>query len=189
MCYDEITKAAIIIDPACLAQIEFDSLFLFVEKENLTVKHIIITHPHIDHVLGARRVCEHYHLPLILHQEGMQVLQLAPKHAFTLGLKFDGLPSEFVFVEENETITFGNNTLRVVYTPGHCAGSICLINDVDKVVFTGDVLFNGSIGRTDLFTGDYNTLIDSILNKLFVLEDNFVVRPGHGGRTTIGQER
>ncbi|MDR2511628.1 MAG: MBL fold metallo-hydrolase [Bacteroidales bacterium] len=189
VCYNEATKEALIIDPACLAQIEFDTLFSFIKKENLMVKHIVITHPHIDHVLGAKCVCTHYHLPLTLHPEGMQILKLAPKHAFTLGLKFDELPLEFIFVEENDKITFGDSIFRVVYTPGHCAGSICLINDVDRIVFTGDVLFNGSIGRTDLFTGDYNTLIDSILNKLFILEDDFVVRPGHGGRTSIGNEK
>jgi glyoxylase-like metal-dependent hydrolase (beta-lactamase superfamily II) len=189
VCFDEISKEAMIIDPSCMAQMEFEMLFSFVEKEQLNVKHIVITHPHIDHVIGAKLVCDHYNLPLTMHKEGLQILQLAPKHAQDLGLKMNGVPDKLTFVEEKDEIAFIGASFEVLYVPGHCDGSICLVNFVEKVVFTGDVLFNGSIGRTDLVTGDYHLLISGITSKVLTLPDDFVVRPGHGGRTTIVKEK
>ncbi|GHU86271.1 MBL fold metallo-hydrolase [Bacteroidia bacterium] len=187
VCYD--ANECIIIDPACTSEIEYNQLFDFIEKENLVVKHIVITHPHIDHIVGSNRVCKHYDLPLTMHKDGEEILKMAPLHAMALGMKLDSVPENLTFIDENDTIKFGESLLRIVYTPGHADGSICLIDDVEKTVFTGDVLFNGSIGRTDLVTGDFQKLIQSIQTKLLILSDDYIVRPGHGGRTSIGNER
>jgi glyoxylase-like metal-dependent hydrolase (beta-lactamase superfamily II) len=188
VCYDE-TGECVIIDPSCGDENECNQLFDYMKKENLTPKHVIITHPHVDHIVGTARVCEEYNLSLTMHKAGLSQFGMAIQHAEYLGLKLDRLPEKHTYVEDGDIIKFGNSELKVFYTPGHSDGSICLVNFVGKTVFTGDVLFHGSIGRTDLMTGNFDVLKKSIYEKLFVLGDDFTVRPGHGGRTEIGFER
>lgn len=188
VCYDETGECAI-IDPSCGDENEYKQLFDFIKANNLIVKHIIITHPHVDHIVGTARVCEEYNLPLTMHKAGLSQFGMAMQHAEYLGLKLDRLPEKHIYVEDGDSIKFGNSELKVLYTPGHSDGSICLVDFAGKTVFTGDVLFHGSIGRTDLMTGNFDVLKKSIYEKLFVLGDDFTVRPGHGGRTEIGFER
>lgn len=188
VCYDE-TGECVIIDPSCGDENEYQQLFDFIKKNNLTPKHIIITHPHVDHIVGTARVCDEYKLPLAMHKAGLSQFGMAMQHAEYLGLRLDRLPEKHIYVEDGDLIKFGNSEFKVLYTPGHSDGSICLVNIPEKVVFTGDVLFHGGIGRTDLMTGNFEMLKKSIYDKLFVLGDDFVVRPGHGGRTEIGFER
>jgi len=188
VCYDD-TKACVIIDPSCSNENEYNQLFDFIKTENLVVKHVIITHPHVDHLAGTARVCEEYNLPLTMHKAGLTQFGMAMQHAEYLGLKLDRLPENHNYVEDGDIIKFGNSEFKVLHTPGHADGSICLVDFAGKTVFTGDVLFHGSIGRTDLMGGDFETLKQSIYEKLFVLGDDFTVRPGHGGRTDIDFER
>ena len=188
VCYDETGECAI-IDPSCSDENEYAHLFDFIKKQNLTPKHVIITHPHVDHIVGSARVCKEYNLPLTLHKAGLSQLGMATQHAEYLGLTLEHLPEKHIYVEDGNTLKFGNSELHIFYTPGHSDGSICLVSHPEKTVFTGDVLFHGSIGRTDLMTGNFDVLKKSIYEKLFVLGDDFTVRPGHGGRTEIGFER
>ncbi len=188
VCYDE-TNECVIIDPSCSNEDEYTRLFDFIKKQNLIPKHIILTHPHVDHLIGSARVCEEYDLPLTLHKAGLAQFEIAFQQAEYLGMHLEHLPEKYVYVEDGDLIKFGTSELKVLYTPGHSDGSICLVNFPEKTVFTGDVLFHGSIGRTDLMTGDFDLLKKSVYEKLFVLGDDFTVRPGHGGRTEIGFER
>ncbi len=188
VCYDE-TNECVIIDPSCSNESEYEHLFEFIEKQKLTPKYIIITHPHIDHIVGSARVCENYNLPLTMHKAALTQFGMAAQHAEYLGLTLERLPQNHVYVEEGDKIKFGHSEFNVLYTPGHADGSICLVSYPDKIVIVGDVLFNGSIGRTDLMTGNFDVLKKSIYDKLFTLGDDFTVRPGHGGRTEIGFER
>ena len=188
VCYDDAGEC-VIIDPSCGNPKECYQLFDFIKKHNLVVKHVIITHPHVDHIIGSAPVCEEYKLPLTMHKAGLTQFGMAIQHAEYLGLKLDRLPQNHHYVEDGDLITFGNSQFKVLYTPGHSDGSICLVDIPGKTVFTGDVLFHGSIGRTDLMTGNFEVLKQSIYEKLFVLGDDFTARPGHGGRTEIGFER
>ena len=188
VCYDETGECAI-IDPSCSNKNEYAHLFDFIQQHKLTPKHIIITHPHVDHIVGSARVCEEYNLPLTMHKAGLTQFGMALQHAEYLGLTLDRLPENHLYIEDGDIIKFGTSELNVLYTPGHADGSICLVSYPEKTVFTGDVLFHSSIGRTDLMTGNFDILKQSIYEKLFVLGDDFTVRPGHGGRTEIGFER
>ncbi|GHS85383.1 MBL fold hydrolase [Bacteroidia bacterium] len=188
ICYDE-TKACVIIDPGCDTDAEYALLFDFIRTEALIPKHIVITHPHIDHILGTDQVCKQYGLPLTMHKLGLPLFSGAFQDAGLLGIHLKALPDNHVYVEEGDILEFGNSTLRVLYTPGHADGSICLFNKESKTVFTGDVLFNDCIGRADLPTGNLELLKSMIVTKLFTLEGDVTVRSGHGGRTTIARER
>lgn len=188
VCYDE-TNACVIIDPSCSNESEYARLCEFIKKQNLTPKHIILTHPHFDHLLGSARLCETFNLPLTLHKSGLSLFGMAVQQAEYLNVAIDRLPQNHTYVDEGDTITFGRSELKILYTPGHADGSICLVDYSGKTVFTGDVLFHSSIGRTDLMTGNFDVLKKNIYEKLFVLGDDFTVRPGHGGRTEIGFER
>lgn len=188
VCYGE-DKHCVIIDPSCGDAQEHEHLMSFLRQKDLQVDHIIITHAHIDHIIGSDRVCRAFGLPLTLHKAGLPLVGMAFQHAEYIGLHLESLPEKHAYVEDGDKIIFGTSCLKVLYTPGHADGSICLYSADEKTVFTGDVLFNGSIGRTDLMTGNLDTLRQSIFEKLFVLGDDVTVRPGHGGRTNIEHER
>ncbi len=190
-CYvvSDSSKACVIIDPSCESKAEADYLFQFIEENELKPKHVIITHAHIDHYIGSVMVCEKYNLPLTLHEEAKEMFLDAPNHAKLLRMHLERIPENLIFVKQGDVIRFGISDLEVRYTPGHADGSMCLISHADKTVFTGDVLFRNSIGRSDLMTGDFDKLRDSIFGQLFTLPEDYTVRPGHGGRTTIGYEK
>lgn len=179
----------VIIDPGCCEEHEFDKLFNFIRQENITIKHILLTHPHFDHLMGCARVCKEYGLPLELHGKAVGMLEGAIKSVTAWGMPSIESPGKTQCFEHKDRIEFEGTSMEVRYTPGHCEGSVCfLLNDL-KTVFTGDVLFNGSIGRTDFPTGDLDILKKSIFEQLFTLEEDTQVRPGHGGRTTIEHEK
>ncbi|MDR1974308.1 MAG: MBL fold metallo-hydrolase [Bacteroidales bacterium] len=188
--WDETGDGAL-IDVGCSSGQEFEALFSFIERENIQIRHLLVTHPHFDHIYGAKGSMLHFGLPLEMHEKAVSLIGDAVEAARMWGFDFDdfeGVPSNKTFVE-GDIIEFGTSQLEVLYTPGHCEGSVCFVSHSDKTVFSGDVLFRESIGRTDFPTGDYDLLRDSIYNKLFTLEDCYTVRSGHGGRTTIGHER
>lgn len=183
------TNDAIVIDPGCASLQECETIFKYTKDEGLNVKHIICTHPHFDHIMGAKWICEHYNLPLSIHESVADCLPVYMKSAAMYGFAVGNAPTNINRIKEGNIIEFGANKLKVLYTPGHCEGSICLVYEEYKNVFTGDVLFRDSIGRTDLPGGDFDLLISNIKTKLLTLGNDYTVRPGHGGRSTVGYER
>ncbi len=179
----------IIIDPGCYTNTEKRELDNYILENNLTVIKLLITHCHIDHILGITHVEEKYGVGASIHHKGADMLRASVGYGSVFGFEVDKVIKATDYVVEGDIITVGDNQLKVVYTPGHADGSVCYICQKEKWVITGDVLFQGSIGRTDLPTGDFNVLMKSIKTKLFTLDDSFTVYPGHGPTTTIGFEK
>lgn len=186
--YDETGECAI-IDPACYGSQEEEHLRAYIKEKQLKPVCVVNTHCHIDHILGNNYVFETYGLKPVIHRDGLSFLENAVEYATTFGFQIQPPVMPVQFVADGEKISIGNQSLQVLEAPGHAAGSICLYHSQQKFVIVGDVLFQSGIGRTDLPTGDYNTLITSIQNKLLTLPDDTVVYCGHGPQTTIGQER
>lgn len=186
--YDE-TKECIIFDPGCWDEGEETELRLAIQNLGLTPVRLINTHCHLDHVYGNAFVAQQYALGLEIHEGELPVLMRFQDTAVKFMLpKPPPSPAPSRFIAAEELVQFGNTTLRALYTPGHSPASLSFYCAESKFVIAGDVLFQGSIGRTDLAGGDYDTLLDSIRTQLFTLPDETVVYPGHGGHTTIGEE-
>jgi hydroxyacylglutathione hydrolase len=186
--YDE-TGECVIIDPACQYPHEEQELSGFIEANGLKPVRMINTHAHIDHILGNTFVCEKYNLKPEAHIAGLKFYEVAPSSGSVFGISVGKIMTPTDFLKEGDIINISNSSLKILYTPGHADGSICLLNDIDGYVITGDVLFRESIGRTDLPTGNLDTLLESIRLKLFTLPDRYIVYPGHGPTTTIGFEK
>ncbi len=186
--FDE-TKECVIVDSANYDELENETLFNFIKSNNLIVKYNINTHCHVDHVLGGYFVENCFNIGLTLHKGSKNFLINAIEQAKMYGFNLENTAKISQFVEDGNIINFGNTSLNVLFTPGHADGSICLVNFTNKFVITGDVLFKDSIGRTDLPTGNYDVLIESIDKKLFSLPDDFIVLPGHGLNSKIGYEK
>lgn len=186
--YDE-TGTCAIVDPGCHKQYEQRELTDFINKNGLRPTHLINTHCHIDHVLGNAFVASTYDIPLYLHKEELSTYEDTGRWGQFFGLVIEEIPSRQVFIDEKQQVIIGNITLDVFFTPGHSVASLSFYHAPSKQLISGDVLFNQSIGRTDLPGGDYNTLITSIKTKLFVLPDETIVYSGHGPKTTIGFEK
>jgi glyoxylase-like metal-dependent hydrolase (beta-lactamase superfamily II) len=186
--FDE-TKECIIIDPGCYDDQERDELADFILTRNLKPVKLINTHCHVDHVFGNAFVAKKYNLALEIHRIEIATLAMFLPTAKMYGLDAEESPEPTVFWDEGDQIKFGSSTLKILFTPGHAPGHVVFYNEEQKFIIAGDVLFNGSIGRTDLPGGDYDTLINSIKNKLFPLGDDYVVYNGHGPETQIGKER
>jgi len=187
--FDE-TKTCIIIDPGSYEDTEKEQIVDFIETNELKPLKIVNTHCHIDHIFGIAHLCERYNLDLEIHQDDMPVLNSTGSVAQLYGLpNVDIPPTPVGYFDEGEQIEFGNSSLDILFTPGHSPGHVVFYNKEQKFVIGGDVLFYGSIGRTDLPGGDYDTLIASIKNKVLPLGDDFQVHSGHGPVTNIGFER
>lgn len=186
--YDE-SKECVIIDPGCSNSEEEEQLTDFIESNGLIPVKLINTHCHIDHVLGNKFVSDKYNMPLTSHKGESVILAMQPQISTMYGVPYDPSPEISIFLDDGDNVTFGKTTLKVFFTPGHSPASISFYNEEEGVVIGGDVLFQGSIGRTDLPGGDFDTLAKSIKEKLYVLPDNVVVYSGHGPSTTIGTEK
>ncbi len=182
-------KEAAIIDPGCYEREEQLNLREFVEKEGLSVKYIINTHCHIDHVLGNQYAQNTFQAKLMIPANEIHTLHAVKVYAPNYGFVHYQEAQPDGFLQEGQTIHFGSTTLEVLYVPGHSAGHIGLFNRRDKQLIIGDVLFFHSIGRTDLPGGNHELLIRNIHEKLFSLGDDVIVYPGHGPTTTIGEEK
>ena len=186
----DATRECIIFDPGCYEKEEKDQLAKEIEQRNLRPVRLINTHCHIDHVFGNHFVSEKYNLPLEIHQGEEQVLTSVPVVANMYGIPLpDPMVEAGKYINEGDIIEFGNTKLEAIFTPGHSPASLSFYCKEDAYLIAGDVLFYGSIGRTDLPGGDHNTLITNIQQKLFPLGDNVKVYPGHGPSTTIGFEK
>ena len=160
---------------------------LLTALEDYTVTWVVLTHSHMDHVGGVAGVMEKTGAKLICHREAAPMLEAAPGHGAKYGMDIPPIPAPDAFFDEGDTVTVGEVVLKVVNAPGHAPGHVALIGD--GFVVGGDVLFAGSVGRTDLPGGSHEVLIDSIVTKLLPLDDDTVVLCGHGPATTIGRER
>ena len=186
----ERTKQAIYIDPGD----EVEQLLAFIASEQLHVACILLTHAHVDHVSGVAEAKRALGVPIFLHKDDQSLYKNAVSHGMLFGLTVEEPPPVDRYYEGEGPITFGDYEVRVVHTPGHCPGGVCLaISKKDDAgpphLFVGDTLFAGSIGRTDLPGGDYDTLLTAITNKLFAFPDESIVYSGHGPETTIGREK
>ena len=179
----EETGEAVVIDPGA----EADRILLSLAESKLTVKYIINTHGHFDHVGANKTLKEATGADLLIHPLDAHMLDELAENAAAWGLTSDNSPPPDRTVDEGDTVSVGNITFKIIHTPGHSPGGISIYSDGH--VFVGDTLFAGSIGRTDFPGGSYETLIAGIRDKLFVLGDDVKVYPGHMGITTIGQER
>lgn len=186
--YDD-TKECVIFDPGCYDERERQKLTDFIEREGLTPVKLINTHGHIDHMMGNAFVKSKYNIPFYMHQDDLPALRAAPQQAAMFGVRVVASPEPDHFLNEGDTLEFGNTKFDIYFTPGHSPGSISFYSEKDAYVIAGDVLFQGSIGRTDLPGGNFDTLEDSIQQKLYKLPEETVVYSGHGPETTIGQEK
>ncbi len=182
-------KEALVIDPGCYNDEEKEELLRFLEEEGLNVELLLNTHCHLDHVFGNKFVAEQYGLKLHIHPKEEAMLEMAPASGLMFEMPFDNYKGEFVFINDGDTITLGRDELVVIFAPGHSPGHVCFYCKDQAFLIGGDVLFNRSIGRTDLPGGDHATLIKSIKERILVLPDNVIVYSGHGPETTIGSER
>lgn len=186
--FDE-SKDCIIIDPGCYDDTERTILSEFIAQNGLKPVKLLNTHCHLDHIFGNGYVAKKYNLKLEFNKNDMRVFDAFQLTCDLYGMSCDPSPQPSVFLEEGDVIEFGNSKLEILFTPGHSPGSITFYNREEKFMIAGDVLFNGSIGRTDLPGGDHETLINNIKTKLFPLGDDFKVYSGHGPVTTIGFEK
>jgi glyoxylase-like metal-dependent hydrolase (beta-lactamase superfamily II) len=183
------TREAVIIDPGDGAQ----ELIAFAARERLTIRYILLTHAHLDHVSGVAVAKRALGVPIYLHRDDLFLYERVVQQGVSFGYRVEPQPPIDVFYSAGQVIEFGGLAARPHHTPGHCPGGVCLQigtkADGGNDLFVGDTLFAGSIGRTDLPGGDYATLMRSIQTVLFAFGDDAVVHPGHGPTTTIGQER
>lgn len=187
--FDE-TNEAIIIDAGSLYDVEKQELKSYFEKNNLTLKRVLNTHLHLDHQFGNKFVFDTFGIAPEAHEKDEFLLENYPFQTQAFGLANAGEAQALKrHIEDNEKIRFGNTELTAILVPGHSPGSLAFYNEKEKILFSGDVLFLESIGRTDLAGGNYATLIKSITERLFTLPDSTVVYPGHGDSTTIGYEK
>ncbi len=187
--WDESTKEAAIIDPGCYNTLEQNELSDFIKQYSLTPKLLLNTHAHIDHVLGNSFVKNKYNVPYYLHRSDLTVLQSLADVARMYGIPASPSPNPDVFMEDGQSLLVGKYSFDILFVPGHSPGSVAFYNTKNQVLISGDVLFNESIGRTDLPGGDYYTLMNSIQNKILALTDDTKVYSGHGPATNIGHER
>jgi glyoxylase-like metal-dependent hydrolase (beta-lactamase superfamily II) len=188
--FNKSTLECVIIDPGCYGTDEQRVLSDFIAKNNLNPIKLLNTHCHIDHVFGNAFVHRTYgHLP-ICHKDDVVTLRNMPKAAQIWGIEgYEISPEPTQFLNEGDQVIIGEDILDVIFVPGHAPGHVAFVNKAQKFVLSGDVLFMGSIGRVDLPGGNYETLLESIINKMLPLGDDVVVFSGHGPETTIGRER
>ena len=183
-------KDSVIIDPGCLFKHEQEELSGFIAQNNLNVLAVLNTHCHLDHIFGNYYCVAKYNVDLIIHKEDLFTLGMAERSAEMYGInEFVDSPDPTRFVEDNEVISFGGLTFKVIFGPGHCVGHVAFYNEENNLLIGGDILFKGSFGRTDLPGGSMDVLKETIFNRIFTLPDNTVVVPGHGPTTTIGEEK
>lgn len=175
---------AVIIDPGA----EPERIVRFTKDLGLTPSRIIATHSHFDHVLGVDRVRSSFTIPFQIHRDDLPILEsMQARVRQFMGFEVPPPPKVDSYLRDGDVVNFGTEKIRVIHTPGHSPGSISLHGD--GYVLTGDALFNQSIGRTDLPGGDLEILLNSIRKRLFTLDDETVVYPGHGSETSISDEK
>lgn len=187
--WDDETKESAVIDPGNSTPDEDRLLAEFINTTNLSDKYLINTHCHIDHILGCRFIKEKFNPVYYAPEKDIPLLEHASDQAQMFNITISVPPKPDELITEKTGLYLGKSKLSFLFTPGHTPGEYCIYLELEKICITGDVLFNESIGRTDLWGGDYNNLINSIKSKLFVLPDDITIYPGHGEESTIGHEK
>lgn len=187
--WNEESREAAIIDPGNSSPEEDNELASFISSNNLQLKYLINTHCHIDHILGCRFVKEKYNPIYYAPELDIPLLDHAQQQAQLFDIDLELPPKPDKLITEQTEIVIGESVLKFLFTPGHTPGEYCINLEKEKICITGDVLFKESIGRTDLWGGNFETLLDSIQKKLFLLSDDVVIYPGHGESSTIGFEK
>jgi glyoxylase-like metal-dependent hydrolase (beta-lactamase superfamily II) len=178
-----------IVDPGMSNPEEEQVLLQFIEDRKLIPQAIINTHAHIDHILGIDFVAQHFKIPLLIHEKELPILNNAANTARMFGFQYDGVQTLPQFISEKKSLKLGEESIEIRFVPGHSPGSIAFYSKENNWVISGDALFAGSIGRTDLLMGNYEVLIASIKTQLLTLPEATIVYSGHGPETTIGNEK
>ena len=179
---------AVIVDAGNYNPAESRMLFDFIDTRGLKPVLALNTHGHVDHMLGVHAVKQHYDIPFALHPDDNFLIESADKHGAVFGFRVQDIPSVDRVLDDNADLTFGNTTLKIIHTPGHTPGHICLYDPVGKNLLTGDTLFKESIGRTDLPGGNYGWIMKSIIDRILPLGEEVAIFPGHGPSSTLGYE-
>lgn len=188
--YDQVTRRCAIVDPAASASYEEAQLTQYITDNDYQVEYILLTHAHVDHIAGLRQISERYGLPVTMHPDGARLLRQAEAYGSVMGFEVQNMGDlEICPIQDNDVLTLGEIRIECRYVPGHCPGSICFVLHDEHLVITGDALFCGSIGRTDLPGGDYRLLIEKIKSRLLTLPDDYLVLPGHGETSNIYDEK
>ena len=182
---DEATREAMVIDPGD----DIEDVAAIIRKHNLKVKQIVITHAHIDHVGGAMKLRTLTGAPILLNQNDYALLKMIDVQATWVGMESPGEVKIDAELAHGENLSAGSLSANVLHTPGHSEGSVCLYFPAEKLLIAGDTLFAGSIGRTDLPGGSFEKIMRSLHHRVLALPDDTVVIPGHGPKTTVGDER
>ena len=186
--WDETSRQCVLVDPGCYDAGEFSRLQHLVEEEKLTPTRILLTHGHFDHIFGLAKAARLWPVPVCMHPDDRFQVRTAASFAAFLDMDFDPYEGPFEEIAEGDTIPVGEETFTVLYTPGHTDGCVCYYNAKQHLLFSGDTLFQGSVGRTDHPKGNYQKLLRSI-DRLAELPAETQVYPGHGYPTTIGDEQ
>ncbi|QQQ27754.1 MBL fold metallo-hydrolase [Chryseobacterium indoltheticum] len=182
-------KNAWLIDPGNMNEHETQSISNFITENNLNIQKIGLTHAHIDHVLGLQWAYDTFKVPVTMHQDDKEVLDMFQISGMRFGFTLDHIKVDLNYIKEGDELDFDGEKFKIYHVPGHSPGSVVYHNETQKFMISGDVLFEGSIGRTDLYKGNYDQLIEGIKTKLFVLDEETQVFSGHGNPTTIGFEK
>jgi glyoxylase-like metal-dependent hydrolase (beta-lactamase superfamily II) len=182
-------KNAWLIDPGNMNEQETQAISNFITENNLKIEKILLTHTHIDHVLGLQWAFDTFKVPVTMHQEDQEVLDMLQASGARFGFQIPAVKVDTEYINEGDELDFDGEKFKIYHVPGHSPGSVVYHNETQKFMISGDVLFEGSIGRTDLYKGNYDQLIEGIKIKLFVLDEETQVFSGHGNPTTIGFEK
>lgn len=182
-------KNGVIIDPGNWNEKENEILENFIKEKEISIKNILLTHAHIDHVLGLQWAFDTYKVAIKMHEEEKDVLDRNPMSARNYGFDFKPFVGDIELLNEGEKYFIDEDSFEIFHVPGHSPGSIAFYNEAQKFVISGDALFQGSIGRTDLYRGNHEQLLESIRTKLFTLPEETEVYSGHGNATQIGFEK
>ena len=187
--WDKISKESILIDPGFYHEEEKTEFEAFVRNEGLHIKYIVNTHGHLDHIFGNKFAYDTFKAPFYISELDIPLLKNAKDQAALFKMEIEESPIPNSYITEETSLTIGDETMSFLFTPGHTPGEYCIYFQSHNLCFSGDVLFRESIGRTDLWGGNINDLINSIKTKLFTLDEKTIVMPGHGESTTIGGEK
>ncbi|MCB0730483.1 MAG: MBL fold metallo-hydrolase [Ignavibacteriae bacterium] len=187
--WEKDSKETLIIDPGCSNSNEQNILNNYISENELNIKYLLNSHCHIDHILGNKYIKEKYVCKFFAPELDIPLLNNLTQQAQMFGISADESPQPDEFITEELELEIGSLKINFIFTPGHTPGEYCILINDEKICISGDVLFLEGIGRTDLWGGDYNTLIKSIKTKLFTLNEDYKVFPGHGDETTIGYEK
>jgi glyoxylase-like metal-dependent hydrolase (beta-lactamase superfamily II) len=187
--WDEKSKEGLIVDPGCSNQQEEIILTNFISQKNLSIKYLINTHCHLDHIMGCKFIKEKFNPVYLIPEKDLPFLEHIDQQFSFLGVEIEKPPMPDKFITGELVLNIGDAIPKFLFTPGHTPGEYCIYFEKEKFCITGDVLFQENIGRTDLWGGDYDTLLNSIKQELFTLPDDTVIYPGHGENSEIGYEK